>query len=68
MLSTLALIIPLALAAYIFAYYCDREEARVQADELIAGIRKATPKDIDKCMRKLRIATSRLLDRIIFNL
>lgn len=63
MLLTLALIIPIGLFVWVFAYGFDREAARAQADEFIAGIRKPTPKDIDKCMRKLQTANSRLLDR-----
>lgn len=63
MLISLALIVLIGLFVYVFAYHCDRDEARERADELIAGIRKPTPKDIDKCMRKLQTANSRLLDR-----
>jgi hypothetical protein len=63
MLISLALIIPISLFVYVFAYHCDRDDARERADEFIAGIREPTPKDIDKCMRKLQVANSRLLDR-----
>ncbi len=52
-----------ALVIYVCAYIFKRENARAQADEFIAGIRKPTPKDIDKCIRRLQVANSRLLDR-----
>ncbi len=63
MLLTLALIVPIGLFVYVFAYLCDREDARERADEFIAGIREPTPKALDKCMRKLQVANSRLLNR-----
>ena len=63
MLLTLALIVPIGLFVYVFAYLCDREDARERADEFIAGIREPTPIALDKCMRKLQTANNRLLDR-----
>jgi hypothetical protein len=63
MLISLALIVPIGLVIYVFAYVCDRDEARERADEFIAGIREPTPKALDKCMRKIQTANSRLLDR-----
>ncbi|MBA7630393.1 hypothetical protein ES703_37915 [subsurface metagenome] len=63
MLISLALMVPIGLFIYVFAYHCDRDEARKRADEFITGIRKPTPKDIDKCMMKLEVANIRLLSR-----
>lgn len=61
MLWILVLLIPIGLVIYVIAYVFDRADAREQADELIAGIRKPMPEDIDKCMRKLQVANNRLL-------
>ncbi len=63
MLATFALAIPIALFVYVFAYVADREEARERADQLITGIRKPTPKDIDKYIGKLQTANKRLLSK-----
>jgi hypothetical protein len=63
MLLTLALIIPIALFIWVFAYHCDRGEARARADEIIIGIRPATEKQLDKYIAKLRTANARLLSR-----
>lgn len=63
MLLVWVLVVPAALFIYVLAYWSERDEARERADEFIAGIRKPTPKDIDKCVRKLQGANSRLLDR-----
>ncbi|MBA7707815.1 hypothetical protein ES703_116698 [subsurface metagenome] len=63
MLWTLISVIPIGLVVYVLGYYSERHEARAQADEFIASIRKPTPKDIDKCIGKLQVANRRLLDR-----
>jgi hypothetical protein len=63
MLWTLVPLIPIGLVVYVIAYFFDREDARLQADEFIAGIRKPTPEDIDKCMLRLEVANIRLLSR-----
>lgn len=46
---------------YVFAYVVEKEEARKAADEFIAGIRKPTLKDIEKCIRRLQVTNKRLL-------
>ncbi len=63
MLWLIAVFILITLIVYIVVYVFDREGARAQADEFIAGIRNPTPIALDKCMRKLQTANSRLLDR-----
>jgi hypothetical protein len=63
MLITLALIVPIGLVVYVVVYWCERNDARERADEFLLGTRKPIPKDIDKCIKKLRTANSRLLDR-----
>ncbi|MBA7626699.1 hypothetical protein ES703_34154 [subsurface metagenome] len=63
MLWTLVPLIPIGLVVYVIAYFFDREDARARADELITGIRKPTPEDIDKCMLRLEVANIRLLSR-----
>jgi nitric oxide reductase large subunit len=61
--STLILIIPIALFIWVFAFLCDREEARARADEIIIGIRPATEKQLNKYIAKLRTANARLLSK-----
>lgn len=63
MVLLITIILVFALVIYAVIYIFDRDEARAQADEFIAGIREPTPKALDKCMRKLQTANSRLLDR-----
>ncbi|MBA7576401.1 hypothetical protein ES708_18242 [subsurface metagenome] len=63
MLSLLPVFVILSLVIYIIVYVFERESARAQADEFIAGIREPTPKALNKCMMKLQTANSRLLDR-----
>ncbi len=62
MVLLITVILIFALVIYVCAYVFEREDARAQADEFIAGIREPTPKALDKCMRKLQTANSRLLD------
>ncbi len=63
MVLLITVILIFALVIYVCAYVIERDEARARADEFIAGIREPTPKALDKCMRKLQVANSRLLDR-----
>lgn len=63
MLSLLPVFVILSLVIYVVVYVFNRDEARARADEFIAGTREPTPKALDKCMRKLQTANSRLLDR-----
>lgn len=63
MLYALLLLIPTVLFIYVVAYHIDRNDARERADEFIGGIRKPTPKDIDKCMSQLEVANRRLLSK-----
>ncbi len=62
-LLSLIVVVPVALFIYVLAYWSERDDARARADEFIAGIREPTPKALDKCMMKLQVANSRLLDR-----
>ena len=63
MVLLITVILIFALVIYVCAYVIERDEARARADEFIAGIREPTPKALDKCMRKIQTANSRLLDR-----
>lgn len=65
---SLLLVPPVALFFYVLIYECEREDARTQADEFIAGIRPRTPKEIDKCISRLETANSRLLSTNVVDL
>jgi hypothetical protein len=61
MLWLIAVVMLITLVVYVVVYVFDREDARLRADEFIAGIRKPTPEEIDKCMLRLEVANIRLL-------
>ena len=63
MLDMIPVWLVVTLVVFVLVELFSRADARVQADELIAGTRERTPEEIDKCITNLKTRNRWLLSK-----